>query len=105
MGFWNGPGYGFIVRYEGDPAKARANLRKHRVSFEEAATVFLDPFAVTYPDPDHSTDEFREITIGHSSQQRLLFVSHAQRGDRTRIISAREATRKERTQHEEGITE
>jgi uncharacterized DUF497 family protein len=90
------------VRYVGDPAKAKANIRKHRVSFEEAATVFLDPLAVTYPDPDHSDDEDREITIGHSARRRLLFVSHAQRGDQIRIISAREATRKERKQHEEG---
>jgi len=86
----------------GDPAKAKGNFRKHRVSFEEAATLFLDPLAVTYPDPDHSDDEDREITIGHSARQRLLFVSHAQRGDRIRIISGREATRKERKQHEEG---
>jgi uncharacterized protein len=90
------------VRYVGDPAKAKANFRKHRVSFEEAATVFLDPLAVTYSDPDHSDEEDREITIGHSARQRLLFVSHAQRGDRIRIISARAATRKERKQHEEG---
>lgn len=90
------------VKYEGDPAKAKANLRKHSVSFGEAATVFLDPLAYTYPDPDHSDQEEREITIGHSTRQRLLFVSHAQRNDRIRIISAREATRKERKQHEEG---
>lgn len=90
-----------VVRYEDDPAKAKANLHKHRVSFEEAATVFLDPLAVTYPDPDHSENEYREITIGQSVKQRLLFVSHAQRGNRIRIISAREATREERKQHEE----
>jgi uncharacterized DUF497 family protein len=90
------------VRYVGDPAKAKANFGKHRVSLEEAVSVFLDPLAVTYPDPDHSDDEDREITIGHSARQRLLFVSHAQRGDRIRIISARAATRKERRQHEEG---
>jgi uncharacterized DUF497 family protein len=71
------------------------------VSFEEAATVFLDPFAVTYADPDHSDDEGREITIGQSARRRLLFVSHTRHGDRIRIISARKATRKERKQHEE----
>ena len=72
--------------YEWDPKKAKANLRKHGVSFEEAATVFLDPFAVTYPDPDHSDEEVREITIGHSAGRRVVFLSHTQRGDRTRII-------------------
>jgi uncharacterized protein len=90
------------VIYEWDAEKAKRNLRDHGVSFEEAATVFLDPLAMTYPDPDHSNEEDREITIGSSTQQRLLFVSHAQRRTRTRIIGAREATRRERKQHEEG---
>ena len=89
--------------YEWDPEKARRNLRHHGVSFEEAATVFLDPLAMTYPDPDVSNQEDREITIGYSRKQRLLFVSHVRRKNRTRIISAREATRRERKQHEEGI--
>lgn len=88
--------------YEWDPEKAKRNLRDHGVSFEEAATVFLDPLAMTYPDPDRSNEEDREITIGYSTNQRLLFVSHVQRRSRTRIISAREATRRERKQHEEG---
>jgi len=91
------------VIYEWNPTKAKVNLRDHGVSFEEAATVFVDPLAVTYPDPDHSDEENREITIGHSVKQRILFVSHCQRGDRIRIISSRKATRKERKQHEEGI--
>jgi uncharacterized DUF497 family protein len=91
------------VIYEWDPTKAKVNLRDHGVSFEEAATVFLDPLAVTYPDPDHADEEDREITIGHSVKQRILFV--CQRGDRIRIISSRKATRKERKQHEEGIGE
>jgi uncharacterized DUF497 family protein len=90
------------VIYEWDPEKAKRNLRDHGVSFEEAATVFLDPLAMTYPNPDHSDEEDREITIGYSTNQRLLFVSHVQRRSRTRIISAREATRRERKQHEEG---
>jgi uncharacterized DUF497 family protein len=90
------------VVYEWDPAKAKGNVREHGVSFEEAATVFLDPLAMTYPDPDHSVEEDREITIGYSRSQRLLFVSHVQRSDRTRIISAREATRREHKQHEKG---
>ena len=88
--------------YEWNPEKARRNLRGHGVSFEEAATVFLYPLATTYPDPDHANEEDREITIGYSTKHRLLFVSHVQRRNRTRIISAREATRKERKQHEEG---
>ncbi len=88
--------------YEWNTEKANRNLREHDVSFEEAATVFLDPLAMTYPDPDHSDAEDREITIGYSARRRLLFVSHVQRSGRTRIISAREATRRERKQHEEG---
>jgi uncharacterized protein len=89
--------------YEWDPKKARANLAKHRVSFEEAATVFVDPQAVTYPDPDHSGPEIREITVGHSAKQRVIFLYHTERGDRTRIIGARKATPNERRQYEESI--
>ena len=91
------------MTYEWDSGKAKENLRKHRVSFEEAATVFLDPLALTFPDPDHSEEEDREITIGVTARHRVVFVSHRQRGDRIRIISARKATRKERKQYEEGI--
>jgi len=91
--------------YEWDPKKAKANLRQHRVSFEEAATVFLDPLAVTYPDPDHSGDEIREITVGHSARHRVIFIYHTQRRDRIRIIGARKATARERKQYEESINE
>ncbi len=91
--------------YEWDPKKAKANQRKHRVSFEEAATVFLDPLAVTYPDPDHSDAEVREITIGHSAKRRVVFLWHTQRGDRIRIIGARKVTPRERKQYEESISE
>lgn len=91
--------------YEWDSQKAKANLRRHGISFEEAATVFLDPLALTFPDPDHSDEEEREITIGHSPRQRAVFVSHCQRRERLRIISARKATRKERRQYEEGVGE
>ena len=91
--------------YEWDPKKAKANLRQHGVSFDEAASVFLDPLAVTFPDPDHSGEEFREITIGRSASQRVVFLSHTRRGDRTRLISARKATRRERKQYEESISE
>ncbi len=75
--------------YEWDPRKANSNLRTHGVSFEEAASVFLDPFAITYPDPDHSGYEIREITVRYSTKRRLIFLSHTQRADRTRLISAR----------------
>lgn len=91
--------------YEWDPKKAKANLRQHGVSFDQAASVFLDPLAVTFPDPDHSGEEFREITIGRSASQRVVFLSHTRRGDRTRLISARKATRRERKQYEESISE
>lgn len=89
------------MNYEWDAKKAKVNLRKHGVSFEEAATVFLDPCAITFPDPDHSDEEDREITIGVTTKNRVVFVSHYPRGDRTRIISARRTTRKERNQYEE----
>jgi len=84
------------VTYAWDARKASANLRKHGVSFEEAATVFLDPGAWTFYDPDHSESEDRFITIGISANQRLLFVSHADHDQETvRIISARKATARE----------
>jgi uncharacterized DUF497 family protein len=92
------------VIYEWDPKKAKSNLRRHGVSFDEAASVFLDPLAVTFPDADHSGEEFREITIGHSARQRVVFLSHTRRRDRTRLISARKATARERKQYEESIT-
>ena len=87
--------------YEWDPKKASSNLRKHRISFEEAASVFLDSLAVTYPDPDHSDEEYREITVGYSAKQRIIFLSHTPRRDRIRIIGARNATARERKQYEE----
>jgi uncharacterized DUF497 family protein len=90
------------VIYEWNAGKARANLNKHGVSFEEASSVFLDPFAMTFFDPHHSAEEAREITIGYTVRHRVVFVAHCQRGDRTRIISARKATARERTQYEEG---
>jgi uncharacterized protein len=94
------------VTYEWDAVKARVNVKKHHVTFEEAASVFLDPSALTFWDPDHSDEEDREITIGRSRQQRVLFVAHAPREEgRVRIISARRATRREQRQYEEGIGE
>ena len=89
------------IDFEWDEEKAILNLRKHGVSFEEAATVFRDDLSVTVPDPDHSAAEERFITVGVSSQDRLLLVAHVERGDRIRIISARELTPRERKQYEE----
>ena len=89
------------MTYEWDPVKAAANARKHRVTFEEAASVFLDPMALTFWDPDHSAEEDREITIGRSAQQRVLFVAHAAREGRLRIISPRRAARREQRQYGE----
>jgi uncharacterized DUF497 family protein len=86
-----------------DPNKATSNLRRHNVSFGEAATVFSDPLSTTVPDPDHSLDEDRAITVGLSHRGRLLMVAHTERGDRIHIISARELTRTERAQYEEGF--
>ncbi len=88
--------------YEWDPAKAAANRHKHRVRFDEATTVFRDPFALTFDDPDHSLDERRFVTIGVSANQRVLFVAHADRRvDRVRLISARRATPSEADAYQE----
>lgn len=89
------------MNFEWDLRKAAQNLRKHGVSFHEAATVFGDPLSMTYQDPDHSTIEQRFITIGTSGAGRLLIVAHADRGENARIISARKVTRREREQYEE----
>lgn len=91
--------------FERDPVKSAANVRKHHVRFEEAASVFLDALALTYPDPDHSAEEDREITIGSSARGRVLFVAHGVREGRIRIISARRATRREQQQYEKGSGE
>lgn len=90
------------MQVEWDPAKSSANRLKHRVSFEEATSVFFDPQAVVYDDPDHSDEEARFLIVGHSNHQRVLVVTHTYRGDRIRIISARNATPRERKLHEEG---
>jgi len=88
--------------FEWDEEKAQANLRTHKVSFDEATTVFSDPFSITIPDPDHSTDEERYIDIGTSDKGRLLVVSYTERGTNIRIISCRKATPNERRRYEEG---
>jgi uncharacterized DUF497 family protein len=83
--------------------KARSNLAKHGVSFEEAATVFGDPLSLTIPDPQHSLAEKRYITMGRAFNGKLLVVVHTERGDNIRIISARRASRRECKFHEEEI--
>jgi len=90
------------VVFEWDPEKAHKNLAKHAVSFDEAATVFGDPLAVTIDDPDHSQEEQRFFTTGLSRRQRLLIVAHTDRQGRVRIITAREVTATEREQYESG---
>ena len=89
------------INFEWDPTKAVQNLRKHGVTFEEAATAFADDLSITVPDPDHSVDEERFITVGSSSQDRLLMIAHAEREDIIRIVSARLLTPRERRQYEE----
>jgi uncharacterized DUF497 family protein len=88
------------MQFEWDREKERRNLRKHGVSFDEAVTVFYDPLAATFDDPDHSISEHRLITVGFSSKGHLLVVSHIERGNIIRIISARLATAQERKRHE-----
>ena len=88
------------MEFDWDPHNALHNLRKHGVAFQEAATIFADMFAMTYPDPDHSRDEDRFITIGLSKQNRLLIIAHTEREGVTRLISAREVTRTERKLYE-----
>ncbi len=90
------------MRFEWDLRKAAANLSKHGVSFDEAATVFQDDLSLTGEDPDHSLLEERFLTFGVTMFGRLLAVSHTERGDRIRVISARPATRSERRLYEEG---
>jgi len=90
------------VKIEWDPKKARLNLRKHKVSFEEAATALRDPMAATGSDPDHSITEDRYITFGVSDRGRLLVVSHTEEDETIRIINARLASKGERKIYEEG---
>ena len=90
------------MEFEWNPQKAAANVRKHSVTFDEAATVFLDELAISGADPDHSVGESRYITFGASSLGRLLAVSHTHRSGAIRIISVRRVTRAERKIYEEG---
>ena len=87
--------------FEWDPKKENVNVRKHRVSFEEASSVFGDPLSLLMPDPAHSVDENRYILLGMSNLRKLLVVAFAERPPRTRLITARQATRQERRHYEE----
>jgi uncharacterized protein len=89
------------MKFDWNPTKAKTNIINHQVSFQEAATVFDDPLSVTFSDPAHSIDEERLIIIGQSKSGRLLFVSHTDRDNDTRIISAREVTRQEKPIYQE----
>ncbi len=90
------------MKFEWNPDKAESNYEKHNVSFEEAATVFNDSLSVTFPDPDHSVGESRYVIIGMSRFGQILIVSHTDRDETVRIISARKATRQEQRFYEEG---
>ena len=89
------------MEFEDDPAKAASNLKKHKVSFEEAASVFGDPMAYAFADPDHSIGEERWLMFGQSHRERILAVIYTYRSRSYRIISARVATRHERKIYEE----
>lgn len=86
--------------FEWDPGKADANIVKHGVTFEEAASVFFDPLSITIKDPKHSVEEARFIIVGHSILQRILVVVHADRDGKIRLISARPATAAEKRSYE-----
>lgn len=90
------------LRFEWDEGKTKTNLRKHRVGFDEATTVFTDPFSVTIHDPDHSEEEHRYVDIGSSDRGRVLVVVYTERSSTIRIVSCRKASLSERTLYEEG---
>lgn len=91
------------MRFEWDPRKAAHNATKHGVSFEEARTAFDDDFFLVFSDPDHSLEELRFLILGRSRQGRLLVVVYTEREEATRLISAREATRRERRTYEQDL--
>jgi uncharacterized protein len=88
------------LRFEWDDAKARENLRKHRIGFEEAVEIFHDPLSITIPDPDHSVHESRYIILGLTGQGRVLVVVYTERGETIRIVSCRRASSLERKRYE-----
>ena len=89
------------LSFEWDEEKAKANLKKHKVGFDEAATVFTEPYSITIHDPDHSADKQRYIDIGTSDKGRVLVVVYTERGSHIRIVSCRKATSSERKLYEE----
>ena len=91
-----------LMEFEWERNKATVNLSRHSISFDEAKTIFQDPFYIVFHDPDHSFEEDRCVAIGQSAQERLLFVSYTERGNAIRLISARKATHSERILYEEG---
>jgi hypothetical protein len=91
-----------MFQFEWDPQKAERNMRKHGTSFDEAITVFSDPMALTFLDTDHSETEDRSRTYGVSNIGRLLVVVHTERRNKLRIISARKATRYEKSIYVQG---
>ena len=91
------------LTFEWDSRKARSNLGKHGVGFQETSTIFGDPLSLTIPDPEHSLSEERYITVGRAFSGKLLVVVHTERGDNIRIISARRASRRERKFYEKFI--
>ena len=95
-----------MIKFEWDPPKASANLKKHNVSFDEAKSVFYDEFAVQFFDEEHSSDEERFLMLGMSSGAKLLIVCHCERenGEVIRIISARKATKRESAFYQGGLT-
>jgi uncharacterized DUF497 family protein len=90
------------MKFEWDKQKAKLNLSKHGISFEEAQTVFDDPLYVDFYDPDHSENEDRYIILGESSNSRILLVSYTERSDKIRLISARQVTKQELIAYQEG---
>ena len=90
-----------MFEFDWDNRKAASNLTKHKVSFAEGASVFMDPLAVTYPDGKHSSGEMRFLTFGMSDRHRVLVISHIESTRGIRIISARRVTREERKIYEE----
>ena len=91
------------LEFEWNRDKATENVHKHGVGFEEAVSVFRDPLSLTISDPDHSIEEARFVILGISTRGRIVVVSHTERGDRIRLISARLADARERRDYEEGI--
>ena len=91
-----------MLLFEWDEVKARENLKRHKVPFDEGKTIFNDPFLLTYPDIDSSEVEERYINIGLSTKNRVLVLIHTERQSKIRIISCRKATARERRHYEEG---